>query len=120
MMECSLDSTVGPRPAATDRERRARGQTAPRHRSVGSRIAPSTAVVTCPRTDGAVLIDAGSGRRITLDAFGSRLWTELGDHPSLAELLARLHDDGTPAERMAEDVCRVLARWRAAGMISWR
>ena len=62
----------------------------------------------------------GAGRRITLDAFGRRVWLALTDGPSLAELLVRLRDDDTPTERLAEDVTRLLARWSAGALIIWR
>jgi hypothetical protein len=44
----------------------------------------------------------------------------LADQPTLAALVARVSDDGTSAERLAEDVTRLLARWRAMGAITWR
>jgi hypothetical protein len=86
----------------------------------GSRIAQSAGVVSCPRADGTVLVDLGAGRRITLDLFGSQVWMRLADQPTLAALVARVSDDGTSAERLAEDVTRLLARWRAMGAITWR
>ena len=86
----------------------------------GSRIDQSSAVVTCPRDDELSLIDMGAGRRITLDPFGQRVWAALTERPTLALLLARLRDDDTTAERLAEDVTRLLARWRAWGVIIWR
>jgi len=85
----------------------------------GSRIAASPAVVDCPRPGGALLLDVGQGRRITLDFFGSRLWSELQQEPTLATLLTVLRDDGASTERLAEDVARLLARWRAGGVITW-
>ena len=86
----------------------------------GSRIDQSGGVVACPRDGGLLLIDVGAGRRIALDPFGQRVWTALTDRPTLALLLARLRDDDTPVERLAEDVTRLLARWRAWGVITWR
>lgn len=86
----------------------------------GGRIEQSSRVVACPRDDGLLLIDAGAGRRIALDPFGHRVWTALADRPTLALLLTRLRDDDTPAERLAEDVAQLLARWRAWRVIMWR
>jgi hypothetical protein len=87
----------------------------------GDRIAQSDAVVSCPRpsADGSVLIDVGRGRRLALDEFGCRVWTALGRQPTLAQLIAGLHEDGGSVERLAEDITRLLARWRAGGVITW-
>lgn len=81
---------------------------------------PSGAVVSCQRDDGTLLLDMAAGTRITLDQFGGRVWSTLADHPTLASLLARLCTDGVPMQRLAEDVTRLLARWRAGGVIEWR
>jgi hypothetical protein len=89
-------------------------------RPVGSLIVRSPKVVYSDRDDGALLLDVSSGRRISLDAFGRALWTSLDDSPTLSELLVRLRDDGMPAERLAEDITPLLARWRAQGLIRWR
>jgi hypothetical protein len=89
-------------------------------RSRGSRIVQSSGVVSCPRPDGTVLVDVGAGRRITLDLFGSHVWMQLADQPTLPALIALLRDDGSSAERLAEDVTRLLARWDASGVITWR
>jgi hypothetical protein len=62
----------------------------------------------------------GAGRRITLDRFGSHVWMQLADQPTLPALVARLRDAGASAERIAEDVTRLLAWWRAMGVIAWR
>jgi hypothetical protein len=86
----------------------------------GDRIALSNAVVSCPRADGSVLIDVRGGRRLTLDQFGCRVWTALARQPTLAQLIAGLHEDGGSVERLAEDITRLLARWRAIGVITWR
>lgn len=86
----------------------------------GSRIVASAAVIDCPRPSGTLLLDVGQGRRIALDLFGSRLWSELQPEPTLTTLLTALRDDGASAERLAEDVTRLLARWRAGGVITWR
>jgi hypothetical protein len=92
----------------------------PRPLPRGSRLAQATGVVTCPRHDGATLLDMGAGRRLTLDEFGGRVWRALADGPSLAALLTRLRDDDVPADRLAEDVTRLLARWSARDLIIWR
>jgi hypothetical protein len=86
----------------------------------GSRIMPAPGAVTCSRGDGLVLLDMREGRRIELDGFGRRVWQALADGPSLATLLARVRDDDAPAERLAEDVARLLARWSAGDLIIWR
>jgi hypothetical protein len=86
----------------------------------GSRIVQSSGVVSCPRSDGTVLVDVGAGRRITLDLFGSRVWMHIADQPTFPALVLRLRDDGSSAERLAEDVTRLLARWDATGVITWR
>jgi hypothetical protein len=67
-----------------------------------------------------MLVDMSSGRRTRLDHFGGRLWQALASQPALPALVASLHDEGTSAERLAEDVMRLLARWQAQGMIEWR
>ena len=86
----------------------------------GSRIVQSASVVYSEHDAGALLLDVAAGRRVLLDAFGRRVWVALGDALTLVELFACLRDDGTPAERLAEDVTRLLARWRAQGLIRWR
>jgi hypothetical protein len=88
--------------------------------SRGSRIVQTVAVIAVPRDDGTVLLDVGQGRRINLDGFGARVWSALGAQPSLPALITGLRDDGTPTQRLAEDVTRLLARWRASGIITWR
>lgn len=70
--------------------------------------------------DRLALVDVGGGRRITLDAFGSRVWTLLVDHPTLPILLERLRCDGGRPEQIAEDATRLLAHWRQRGLIAWR
>jgi hypothetical protein len=85
----------------------------------GNRLRQSTGVGMLPRGDGAVLADSDAARRLVIDAFGRRVWALLVDRPTLASLVMRLRDEGTPAERLAEDVTRLLARWRAAGVIAW-
>lgn len=87
---------------------------------IGVRITQSPEVVFSPHGEGALLLDTASGRRITLDPFGRVVWESLVDAPTLPELLLRLRDESTPAERLAEDVSRLLARWRAQGLIRWR
>ena len=86
----------------------------------GSRIVRCAGVVACTRPDGTVLVDVGAGRRITLDPFGGHVWMQLADQPTLPALVARLRDAGASAERIAEDVTRLLAWWRAMGVIVWR
>ncbi|MFL5608843.1 MAG: PqqD family protein [Gemmatimonadaceae bacterium] len=71
------------------------------------------------KVDDIVIIDVAGGRCLTLDQFGYRLWTALGDRPTLAALLVGLREDAGSAEQLAEDVTRLLARWRAIGVISW-
>jgi hypothetical protein len=88
--------------------------------AAGSRIVQSASVVYSEHDAGALLLDVTADRRVLLDAFGGRVWVALGDAPTLAELFACLQDDGTPAERLAEDVTRLLARWRDQGLIRWR
>jgi hypothetical protein len=95
--------------------RRSRPPALPR----GSRLTQATGVVACPQGDGVMLLDMGAGRRLTLDEFGGRVWRALADGPSLAALLARLRDDDVPADRLAEDVTRLLARWGARDLIIW-
>jgi hypothetical protein len=71
------------------------------------------------RVDDQVIIDVAGGRRLTLDQFGYRLWIALGERPTLAALLMGLREEAGSAEQLAEDVTRLLARWRAIGVISW-
>lgn len=85
----------------------------------GSRIAQAGHVVSSPIADGAVLVDARTGRRIRLDHFGSRLWEALSGQLTLPSLITVLRDEGTPAERLAEDVTRLLARWQRQGLVHW-
>ena len=86
----------------------------------GSRIVQSRTIVTIARDNGVMLLDMGAGRRVTLDGFGARVWSALESQPTLPALLTFLHADEMPAQRLAEDVSRLLARWCAAGMIAWR
>lgn len=86
----------------------------------GSRIAPRTTVVAGVTAGRLALVDLGGGRRITLDAFGSRVWTLLTDHPTLPILLERLRRDGGRPEQIAEDTTRLLAHWRQRGLLAWR
>jgi hypothetical protein len=86
----------------------------------GSRITQSTAVVSIPCADGTILIDGNGGRRITLDSFGSRVWGLLAGQPTLPVLLDQLRDDETRSVQLAEDVARLLMRWREMGVIAWR
>jgi hypothetical protein len=79
----------------------------------------AAAVQSFRRVDGNVIIGVAGGRRLTLDQLGLRVWTALGARPTLAALIAGLREDGGSAERLAEDVTRLLARWRAIGVISW-
>jgi hypothetical protein len=84
-----------------------------------ARVARSSTVVWCAHADGLVRIDVRGGRRLTLDGFGRRVWTALGRQPTLAQLIVDLRADGGSVERLAEDVTRLLARWRADGVIRW-
>jgi hypothetical protein len=86
----------------------------------GSRIAKSGRVAPIVRDDGTILVDVNGGRRITLDPFGSRVWALLTDEPTLPVLVERLRDEGTRSEQLAEDVTRLLERWREMGLIAWR
>jgi hypothetical protein len=86
----------------------------------GSRIAQAGHVASSALADGAVLIDVRAGRRTRLDHFGSRLWRALASQPTLPALVASLREDGTSAERLAEDVTRLLARWSTQGLVEWR
>jgi hypothetical protein len=103
-------------PAPTAAPPRKARSTLPR----GSRILPAPGAVTCSQDDGLVLLDMTEGRRMTLDGFGRRVWQALADGPSLGALLVRVRDDDAPAERLAEDVARLLARWSAGDLIIWR
>ena len=85
----------------------------------GNRVAHSVSIVPSSNAEGMLLVEVGEGRRITLDPFASRVWTEIGDRPTLAALIGRLFDEGSSAERLAEDVMRLLARWRDMGLITW-
>jgi len=86
----------------------------------GNRITRSAAVVPIVRGDATVLLDVGGGYRIALDAFGSRVWALLDDAPTLPVLIERLRDGGARPEQLAEDVMRLLARWKEHGVIAWR
>jgi hypothetical protein len=86
----------------------------------GDRIAQAEHVASSASGDGAVLVDMRTGRRTRLDHFGSRVWRVLSSQPTLASLVAALRDDGTGAERLAEDVTRLLARWLTQGLVEWR
>jgi hypothetical protein len=35
-------------------------------------------------------------------------------------LVASLHEEGMRADRLAEDVSRLLARWERQGLVDWR
>ena len=86
----------------------------------GSRAGHAKSVITCARPNGTVLVDVRAGRRVSLDVFGTRVWNQLMLEPTLGALIAGLHDDGTSAERLAEDVVQLLSAWRRMGMIEWR
>lgn len=86
----------------------------------GSRIAPSSAVVTVTSADQLTLIHLGEGRRIALQSFGSRVWALIAGHPTLALLLEQLRHEGGRPEQIAQDVTHLLADWRRRGMIEWR
>lgn len=86
----------------------------------GSRIAQAGHVASSATADGAVLVDASTGRRTRLDHFGGRVWRALSSQPTLPVLVASLRDEGASAERLAEDVTRLLARWNAQGLVEWR
>lgn len=75
--------------------------------------------MSSPRADGSVCIAVDGGRRLIVDPLGLRVWTALGNRPTLAELILGLREDGGSSERLAEDITRLLARWRAIGVISW-
>lgn len=62
----------------------------------------------------------GGGRRLTLDSFGSRVWTLLDDEPTLPLLLERLRDDPVSDHRLSADVRRLIAWWEVLGVITWR
>ena len=62
----------------------------------------------------------GCGRRLTLDSFGSRVWTSLDGQPTLPRLLERLRDEQPSDDRLSADVRRLIAHWDALGMIVWR
>lgn len=94
--------------------------TTPARHVPGSRIAQAVHVASSANVDGAVIVDGQTGRRTRLDHFGSRLWQALASQPALPTLVASLRDEGTSAERLAEDVTRLLARWQAQRMIEWR
>lgn len=86
----------------------------------GSRIAPAGHVASAANTTGTVLLDMRTGRRTELDHFGSRVWHILSSQPSMPSLVVSLRDEGMSAERLAEDVARLVARWQTHGMIEWR
>jgi hypothetical protein len=85
----------------------------------GSRIAQAGHVASSPDGDGAVLVDMSTGRRTRLDHFGSRVWQALASHPTLPLLVASLRDEGTAAERLAENATRLLTQWRVQGLVEW-
>jgi hypothetical protein len=80
----------------------------------------SDRVATVERATSVVLVDMGGGRRLTLDSFGSRVWTLLDDEPTIPLLLERLRDDQVSDRRLSDDVRRLIAAWEALGVISWR
>ena len=84
------------------------------------RIVASGTVVPLERSESVVLVGMMSGQRITLDDFGRRVWVALETEPTLALLVEELRDGRLRADRLAEDVVRLLARWRSLGVIAWR
>ena len=86
----------------------------------GGRIVPSARVVPMEHAGGIVLVDLNAGHRITLDAFGRKVWPLLADQPSLPLVVERLRDEATRADLLAEDLTRMLARWLELGLIAWR
>lgn len=84
--------------------------------SAPPRIAPHPLVVAIDGPEGTVLLDVGAGRRLTLDAFGTRVWAHLADAPTLDVLRDRLRDDhATPRELDA--LPALLAHWRELHLI---
>ena len=86
----------------------------------GGRIVPSARVVPMAQVGGIELLDLHAGHRVTLDAFGRKVWALLADQPALPLLVERLRDEATRADLLAEDVTRLLARWLELGLIGWR
>jgi len=92
----------------------------PVRRVPGSRITQARHVASSGSLDGSVILDMSTGRRTRLEHLGSRLLRALSSQPTLPALVIALRDEGTSAERLAEDVTRLLARWQTQGMIDWR
>ena len=85
----------------------------------GSRIVQARHVASSSTIEGAVLVDTRTAHRTRVDHFGSRLWKALSCQPTLPSLVASLRDEGTRAERLAEDVARLLARWQRQELVRW-
>jgi hypothetical protein len=66
-----------------------------------------------------VLIDVAAGRRLTLDPFGSRIWSLLADQPALTTLAERLRGEGHD-EQLLSDLVPLLAAWCEKGLVTWR
>lgn len=81
---------------------------------------PSARVAAAEHEGRMVLVDADSGRRFRLDAFGGRVWGLLERHPTMPALVTALREDGTRTEHLAEDVARLVAHWARHGVILWR
>jgi hypothetical protein len=94
--------------------------TTPARHVPGSRIAQTRHVASSASVDGSVIVDMSTGRRTRIEHLGSRLLQALSSQPTLPALVIALRDEGTSAERLAEDVTRLLARWQTQGMIDWR
>ena len=86
----------------------------------GGRIVQSARVVPMEQAGSIVLVDLNAGQRVTLDAFGRKVWALLADQPSLPLLMEWLRDGTTRADLLAEDLTRLLARWLELGLIAWR
>lgn len=107
-------------PGAADRGESRAPARRPGRTPRGSRIVASGAGVPVEGSDRLVLVGMAVGQRITLDAFGRRVWALLGKEPTLPFLIEALRDGQVRADRLAEDVTRLLARWQSLGVIAWR
>lgn len=86
----------------------------------GSRIARSPVTTPATRAGQIVLVDANGIDRITLDVLGRRVWQRLADEPTLPALIESLRDERIRIDLIAEEVVRLLVRWREANVIAWR
>ena len=86
--------------------------------SAGMRIRVPATVVSRVVDDATVLLDTATGRYFSLDAVGSRVWSQLSVSPTVdAACEALLEDFDVDPKRLQADVHDLVERLAAAGLV---